>query len=195
MKYFDAAVKVRVESVDSKGNPKFKKVRKNYLVDSLTVTEAEARVVKAFEEMGGVQEFSVMGVTGSKFIDAILVDGDTQADEKFYEVCVEIKVESQVEEDLRVKKIRENFLVEAKNLSEVEQKIKKIYEGGFSNDYEIVSIKKSKVVEIITPETTVLKDLPEGKWSLSSELSGITNKSSSLGVQNTEEHGTFEIDL
>jgi len=89
MKYFDAVVQVMIESVDGKGNPKFKRVKKNYLVDSLTVTEAEARVVKVFEQMGGVQEFNVLGVNGSKVMSAIVIEGDTDADVKFYEVAVE----------------------------------------------------------------------------------------------------------
>lgn len=110
MKYFDAVVQVMIETVDGKGNPKFKRVKKNYLVDSLTVTEAEARVVKVFEQMGGVQEFNVIGVNGSKVMSAILVQGDTDADVKFYEVGVEIKLESSSpDESIRVKRIKENF--------------------------------------------------------------------------------------
>ena len=169
MKYFDAVVQVRVESMDGKGNVKFKKVKKNYLVDSLTVTEAEARVVKVFEEMGGVQDFSVIGVTGSKMMDAIVVEGDTGADVKFYEVGVEIKVESSDSEGTRVKKVKENFLVEARNVSEAENRVKAIYSDGTISDYEVITIKRSKVVEIITPDTKDLKELPEGKWSLRKE--------------------------
>lgn len=166
MKYFDAVVQVMVETVDGKGNPKFKRVKKNYLVDSLTVTEAEARVVKVFEQMGGVQEFNVIGVNGSKVMSAILVQGDTDADVKFYEVGVEIKLESSSpDESIRVKRIKENFLVEAKSVTEAEEKVNKVYTSeGFSSDFEVVLVKRSKVVEIIEPETKDLKELPEGKW-------------------------------
>jgi len=166
MKYFDAVVQVRVESQDGNGNSKFKRVKKNYLVDSLTVTEAEARVVKVFEQMGGVQEFNVIGVNGSKLMDALVIDGDTDSNVKFYEVGVEIKIESSGSEDnVRVKKVKENFLVEAKSVSDAENRVKMLYSsGGFSSDYEVISIKRSKVVEIINSETTDLKELPEGKW-------------------------------
>lgn len=166
MKYFDAVVQVMVETVDGKGNPKFKRVKKNYLVDSLTVTEAEARVVKVFEQMGGVQEFNVIGVNGSKVMSAILVQGDTDADVKFYEVGVEIKLESSSpDESIRVKRIKENFLVEAKSVTEAEEKVNKVYTSeGFSSDFEVVLVKRSKVVEIIAPDTKDLKELPEGKW-------------------------------
>lgn len=166
MKYFDAVVQVMVESVDGKGNPRFKRVKKNYLVDSLTVTEAEARVVKVFEQMGGVQEFSVLGVNGSRVMNALLIKGDTGADVKFYEVAIEIKLESNAPDDsIRVKRIKESYLVEATSVSEAEEKVLKEYENeGFSSDYEVIMVKRSKVVEIIGTETTDLKELPEGKW-------------------------------
>jgi len=166
MKYFDAVVQVMIESVDGKGNPRFKRVKKNYLVDSLTVTEAEARVVKVFEQMGGVQEFNVVGVNGSRVMSAIVVEGDTDADVKFYEVSVEIKLESSTPDDsIRIKRIKENFLVEAKSVTEAEEKVIKVYTSeGFSSDFEVVLVKRSKVVEIIAPETKDLKELPEGKW-------------------------------
>jgi len=166
MKYFDAVVQVRVESLDGKGNAKIKKVKKNYLVDSLTVTEAEARVTKVFEEMGGVQEFSVLGVNGSRVMSTILVEGDTEADHKFYEVGVEIKLESESpDETIRVKRIKENYLVEAKSVTEAETKVNKVYTSdGFTSDFEVVQVKRSKVVEIIFPDTKELKELPEGKW-------------------------------
>jgi hypothetical protein len=155
-----------IEGVDGKGNPKFKRVKKNYLVDSLTVTEAEARVVKVFEQMGGVQEFNVLGVNGSKVMSAIMVNGDTDSDVKFYEVAVEIKLESSSPDDsIRVKRIKENFLVEAKSVTEAEEKVNKVYTSeGFSSDFEVIMVKRSKVVEIIEPETKDLKELPEGKW-------------------------------
>ena len=166
MKYFDAVVQVMIESVDGKGNPRFKRVKKNYLVDSLTVTEAEARVVKVFEQMGGVQEFNVVGVNGSRVMSAIVVEGDKDADVKFYEVSVEIKLESSTPDDsIRIKRIKENFLVEAKSVTEAEEKVIKVYTSeGFSSDFEVVLVKRSKVVEIIAPETKDLKELPEGKW-------------------------------
>lgn len=166
-KYFDATVQVRVETQDGKGNVKFKKIKKNYLVDSLTVTEAEARVVKVFEQMGGVQEFDVLGVTGSRVMDAILIDGDTTDDVSFYEVVSEIKLESSGADDsIKVKKIKETFLVEAKDLVDAKTSVDKLYRKGvgISSDYEIVLIKKSRIVEVINQETQDLKELPEGKW-------------------------------
>lgn len=166
-KYFDAAVQVRVEAQDGKGEVKYKKVKKNYLVDSLTVTEAEARVVKVFEQMGGVQEFDVLGVNGSKVMDAILIEGDSSENASFFEVVAEIKLElSGSGDSFRIKKIKETFLVEAENIIDAKEAVDKIYKKGvgISSDYEIILIKKSRIVEVIGQDTQDLKELPEGKW-------------------------------
>ena len=166
-KYFDAAVQVRVEAQDGKGEVKYKKVKKNYLVDSLTVTEAEARVVKVFEQMGGVQEFDVLGVNGSKIMDAILIDGNSSENASFFEVVAEIKLELSASGDsVRIKKIKETFLVEAENIIDAKEAVDKIYKkgAGISSDYEIILIKKSRIVEVIGQNTQDLKELPEGKW-------------------------------
>lgn len=161
MNYFDATVQVMVESQDGKGNPIFKKVKKSYLVDALTVTEAEARVVKVFEEMGGVKEYSVLAVSGSKIMSTSLIDGDTSADDKFYEVIVEIKLES----SNRVKRIKETYLVESSSVTKAEEKIIESFKkDGFSSDYEVVLVKKSKICEIVFTDTKELKELPEGSF-------------------------------
>ena len=51
-KYFEVTVTVQHEVDGGKGNTKIKKVRESYLVDAMTVTEAEARVVGEFEKAG-----------------------------------------------------------------------------------------------------------------------------------------------
>jgi hypothetical protein len=69
MKYFEVVVEIRHESEDSKGNVKVKKVKETYLVDALTVTEAEARVVKLFSNFS--QDFEVVQVKGSKILEVV----------------------------------------------------------------------------------------------------------------------------
>ena len=168
-KFFEATVQVMVESTDAKGNAKYKRVKKKYIVDSVTVTEAEARVVKVFAELGGVKEFNVEGVSGSKLVSAVLLGGDTSEDSRFYEVTVEIKIESSTSKDeVRVKKIKETYLVETdspRGAKEAEQTVYDMFrKNGFTNDFEIDTIKRSKIVEVISPDTTELRELPEGKW-------------------------------
>ena len=71
MKYFEVMVEIRLETDDSKGGVKIKKIRETYLVDALTVTEAEARVVKLFVSSGYSQDYEVTGVKGSKIVEVV----------------------------------------------------------------------------------------------------------------------------
>lgn len=69
MKYFEVVVQVRHESEDSKGNVKVKKLNEVYLVDAMTVTEAEARVIKLLS--GTIRDFEVVLVKGSKIVEVV----------------------------------------------------------------------------------------------------------------------------
>lgn len=73
-KYFEVTVQVKIESEDSKGNVKVKNVNEQYLVDAMSCTEAEARVVKKFS--GATVDFEVVSVKGSKIIEVINVEDD-----------------------------------------------------------------------------------------------------------------------
>ena len=151
MNYFEATVSVRQEITDSKGNVKIKKVKKYYLVDALTVTEAEARVVKILEEMGGSQEYQVLGISGSRIVDLMVEDG-----ENLFEAVVEISLESTD----RIKKVKETYLVESPAIKDVQTKIESIFKkNGYSQDYEVIAIKKSKIAELVNADTTDLKDI------------------------------------
>jgi hypothetical protein len=52
-------------------NGKEKKNKEIYLVDALSVTEAEARVVKDFEEAGVTLDYKVSGAKESRVIRVI----------------------------------------------------------------------------------------------------------------------------
>ena len=70
-KYHEVVVEMKIEIENSKGESKIKRVKETYLVDSVSVTEAEAKVVKTFEKSGFSQEFSVISVRGSKIMQVI----------------------------------------------------------------------------------------------------------------------------
>jgi len=70
-KYFEVLVELKIESENSKGYSKIKKVKETYLVDAMSVTEAEARVVESFTKSGFSQHYSVLQAKGSKIIDVI----------------------------------------------------------------------------------------------------------------------------
>jgi len=68
MKYFEVTVEVEVATLKN-GNPKLKK--EIYLVDAQSVTEAEARVIKDFEESGVQISYKVSGAKESRVIRVI----------------------------------------------------------------------------------------------------------------------------
>jgi hypothetical protein len=69
MKYFEVMVQITNESEDSKGNVRIKKNREIYLVDAMSCTEAEARVVNLFKNFS--QDFEVVSVRSSKVIEVV----------------------------------------------------------------------------------------------------------------------------
>ena len=66
--YFTVSVKVSHE--DDKG--KIKKTTERYLVDAMSVTEAEARVTKALEGM--TNEFEIVAASTSRIIEVVAPD-------------------------------------------------------------------------------------------------------------------------
>jgi hypothetical protein len=54
-----------------KGGTKIKKVKESYLVDAMTVTEAEARVVGEFEKAGIQLDYEVSAARESKILQVI----------------------------------------------------------------------------------------------------------------------------
>jgi len=71
MKYFEVLVSIKTETEGYKGALKIKNVKETYLVDAMSVTEAEARVIKLFTQSGFSQDFEVIGVKGSKVIEVV----------------------------------------------------------------------------------------------------------------------------
>jgi hypothetical protein len=67
-KYFEVTVEMAVATMKN-GNPKLKK--EIYLVDAQSVTEAEARVVKDFEEARVSIDYKVSGAKESRIIRVI----------------------------------------------------------------------------------------------------------------------------
>ncbi len=74
MKYFEVLVNIKTETEGYKGAVKVKNVKETYLVDAMSVTEAEARVVKSFAQSGFSQDYEVIQVKGSKVIEVISAD-------------------------------------------------------------------------------------------------------------------------
>lgn len=67
-KYFEVTVEVIVATLK---NGKDKKAKEIYLVDAMSVTEAESRVIKDFEESGVQIDYKVSGAKESRVIRVI----------------------------------------------------------------------------------------------------------------------------
>ena len=65
MSYYTAKVQL-VEAIDTPKGVKEKRVTETYLVEALSVTEAEAKVIKDFK--GVTFDFEVKSVTASKIL-------------------------------------------------------------------------------------------------------------------------------
>lgn len=65
MSYYTAKVQL-IESIDTSKGVKEKRVTETYLVEALSVTEAEAKVIKDFK--GVTFDFEVKSVTANKII-------------------------------------------------------------------------------------------------------------------------------
>lgn len=96
-KYYEVVVQIKLQTEDSKGNVKIKKLKEVYLVDAMSVTEAEARVVKQFE--GFSQEFAVLQVKNSKIIEVINADEKSDRIKVVVERAKQIDDEDIVEDD------------------------------------------------------------------------------------------------
>ena len=68
LKFFEVTVEVVVATLK---NGKDKKVKEIYLVDSQSVTEAESRVVKDFEDSGVQIDYKVVGAKESRILRVI----------------------------------------------------------------------------------------------------------------------------
>ena len=68
MSYYTAKVQL-IDTVDTPKGPKEKKTTETYLVEALSVTEAEAKVVEDFK--GYTFDFEVKSVNASKIIKLI----------------------------------------------------------------------------------------------------------------------------
>ena len=69
MRFFEVTVEIKTDN-----NGKIKIVKENYLVDAMSVTEAEASVVEDFRTAGYSKDFKVTLVKESKVSGVIFAD-------------------------------------------------------------------------------------------------------------------------
>lgn len=130
--------KLRYEKKNENGA--IKKVNESYLVDALTFTEAEAKIIERMASfISG--DFSVSAVKKTKIEEIINKDSD-----KFY--LVRFALMTIDEKTATEKKKIIEILVGASNFHEAV----KLFEFGMKgnvSDYEIVSINESSIIDIL----------------------------------------------
>ncbi len=132
--------KIRYEKVAENGMNK--KVTESYLVDALSFTEAESRIIEEITPfISG--EFTVSGVARANYSELIFCDEES-ADKwykcKLYFITLDEKTGIE-------KKTATNVLVQAADLKDA---IKKLDEGmkGTMADYEIAAVSETAIMDV-----------------------------------------------
>lgn len=74
----------------------------------------------------------------------------------YFEATVNIKLETETKNGISTKNIKELYLVDAMSVTEAEARVVKLFKD-FSQDYEVIGVRKSKIVEVVEKETDGLK--------------------------------------
>lgn len=121
-----------------------KKVTEPYLVDALSFTEAEARIIKECQPFA-TGEFTVASVRRCKIAEMVYFEeGD-----KWYRCrvnYVSVDMEKQVE-----KRIAQTMMVQASDLQQAVGVLVKSMEG-LPSDYEIASVTQTNILDVFKYE-------------------------------------------
>lgn len=122
-----------------------------YLVQALSVTEAATRITAELEGDGDV---TIEGVTRKRFQEVFLEEGEWE--HPFY--LTKVALTTLDEKSGTEREQTFCYLIEAETLKDAMQRLEAEFRGGVS-DWELLSLSKSPIVEVITrlrtsPDTT-----------------------------------------
>ena len=122
-----------------------------YLVEALSVTEAATRITA---ELEGDGDITIEGVTRKRFQEVFLEEGEWE--HPFYLTKVALTTLDEKSGAEREQTLC--YLIEAETLKDAMQRLEVEFRGGVS-DWELLSLSKSPIVEVITrlrtiPDTT-----------------------------------------
>lgn len=140
-------VRVKYQKIDEQG--KEKKVTEPYLVDALSFTEAEARIIKEMEPYVGDQ-FTVKGIRQANYTDLF----PNETGDKWYKCKVSF---IELDEGKGVLKKTANYmLVQANDLKEAWDNLHEGLEGMLA-DFEVNAIQETMIMDIYpyVPEETI----------------------------------------
>ena len=133
--------KVRYDRMQENGS--IKKVNEPYLVDALTFTEAEARIIEEITPfMTGA--FEVSDIKRARYAEIFEAPGDDSRDRFFRAKLVFITLD---EKSGKERKTSQNILIQASDLRDA---VKRLDEGmkGSMMDYTIASIAETAIMDI-----------------------------------------------
>lgn len=147
-KYFECKIRYEKQITDpnDKDCGKLKKVNEVYLVDALSYTEAEARIVKEVAQyIKG--EYSITNIKQARLAELIFKDDDLC--ENWFTVKIKITI---VEENSGTERlVPETLLVRAEDLSDALKRFKDAFKDSMA-DYIITSIAASPILEYYKAE-------------------------------------------
>ena len=147
MAWYECKVTHKVISEDG-----WKTVTEPYLVEALSVTEAATRITAELEGDGG--DLTIEGVTRKRLQEVFLEAGELEY--PFY--LAKVALTTLDEKSGTEREQTFCYLIEAETLKDAMQRLEAEFRGGVS-DWELLSLSKSPIVEVITrlrtiPDTT-----------------------------------------
>jgi hypothetical protein len=132
---------VKVKYTKQLEDGRLKRVTEPYLVDSVSFTDAEARI---YEEVGQSVsgEFLITGITKTEFADIFYYD---DSDDWYKCKLTYVSIDG---DEGKEKKITSNFLVTASNVKEAYERIKESL-SDMTVTFEVPSIMLTPIVEVL----------------------------------------------
>ena len=147
MAWYECKVTHKVISEDG-----WKTVTEPYLVEALSVTEAATRITAKLDGDGG--DVTIEGVTRKRLQEVFLEAGEWE--HPFF--LAKVTLTTLDEKSGAEREQTYAYLIEAETLKDAMQRLEAEFRGGVS-DWELLSLSKSPIVEVITmlrpiPDTT-----------------------------------------
>ena len=143
MAWYECKVTHKVISEDG-----WKTVTEPYLVEALSVTEAATRITAELEGDGG--DLTIEGVTRKRLQEVFLEAGELEY--PFY--LAKVALTTLDEKSGTEREQTFCYLIEAETLKDAMQRLEAEFRGGVS-DWELLSLSKSPIVEVVTAEKKV----------------------------------------
>lgn len=139
--------KVRYEKTMENGEQK--KVTETYVVDALSFTEAEGRIIEEMKPYVSDNEMDVTAIKIAQYKDVLFSDADK--DDKFYKVrCNFITLD---EKSGKEKKTAVDYLIQAATVESARKNLDEAMSGTMI-DYVIVSVIETSIMDVFEHYTT-----------------------------------------